>query len=293
MRIAILADIHGNLPALEAVLADLHIQAPDAVYLAGDQICRVPWHNEVMAIIREQRWPGIFGNHEWVIGRLGTPDLPPLFLDRSLFSTLHWTKETLASESLADVRALPGELKIDVGTAPPILVTHGIPGDCFRGVFPYTPADKVAAALYTVDEHYVVLAHVHRPFDRCIGEGRGTRARWRVFNGGSVGLPYNGDVRAQYLILDGDRNGWTPTFRAVEFDRSGLRAAFERSGMLEAVGATGELHVLTAETGLPWSSDFAWWLHNRPGPPPATLEEAVAAYLASHGPGSWAFPADL
>jgi NAD(P)-dependent dehydrogenase (short-subunit alcohol dehydrogenase family) len=74
MRIAVLADIHGNLPALEAVIADLHTQAPDAVYLAGDQICRVPWHNEVMAIVREQGWPGIFGNHEWVIGRIGTPN---------------------------------------------------------------------------------------------------------------------------------------------------------------------------------------------------------------------------
>ena len=63
-------------------------------------------------------------------------------------------------------------------------------------------------------------------------------------------------------------------------------------GMLAAAGATGELHVLTAESGAPWSSDFAWWLH-RDGLQYATLEEAVRVYLTTHGPGRWAFPGDL
>jgi hypothetical protein len=116
----------------------------------------------------------------------------------------------------------------------------------------------------------------------------------RVFNGGSVGLPYNGDPRAHYLILDLKQGVWEPHFRRVPFDRTGLREAFASSGMLAAVGPTGELHVRTAVTGEPWSSDFAYWLHQQGLGEEGVdrslnMEQAVATYLERHGPGRWAF----
>lgn len=288
MRLAFLADIHGNLPALEAVLHDLRRHAPDAVYLAGDQISRVPWHNEVMSLLASEPWPAIYGNHEWVIGRLYTEQNRPPFTERERFLALYWTQETLAPEHLATVRDLPSDLYLRFDAAPPIRLTHGVPGNCFSGVFPFTPSDRAAQLLRAVDEPVAVLGHTHRPMDRSLRDER-TGRTLRIFNGGSVGLPYNGDPRAQYLLLDLVAGSWEPTFCAVEFDHSQLRAAFEQSGMLEAVGATGELHVLTALTGEPWSSDFGYWIHAEFGHAPPPVEQAVALYLERHGPGHWAF----
>lgn len=282
MRLAFLADIHGNLPALEAVVADLKMQSPDAVYLVGDQISRVPWHNEVMDLLAEHDWPAIYGNHDWVIGRLGTPENSPPFTDRERFATLWWTMETLRPEHRVTVRALPGEMLIKAGDATPIRMVHGIPNNPFVGIFPYSLSDVVSERLRNVQERVVVAGHTHRPMDRTV-EG------WRIFNGGSIGLPYNGDPRAQYLILEWDGETWQPDFRRVPFDRSTLREAFNKSGMLEAAGATAELHVLTALNAEPWSSDFAFWLGQQPRHSRMTMESAVAMYLAQHGPGRWAF----
>ena len=282
MRIAILADIHGNLPALEAVHADLRAQGADFVYLAGDQISRVPWNNEVMDLIAAEGWPAIYGNHEWTIGIINTPRNVSPFTDRERFITLWWTQETLRREHLETIRVLPAELRVALDGLPPLRIVHGIPGDVFRGIFPFTPGDAVADAMRTVDEPFVIMGHTHRPLDRSV-------RRWRILNGGSVGLPYNGDTRAQYLILEGERGKWTPIFRQVEFDRSGLRARFESSGMLAAVGVTGELHVLTAETGQPWSSDFAYWLHQQPAGLYPRMELALEHYLKHYGPERWCF----
>lgn len=285
LRIAVLADIHGNLPALEAVVADLRLQGVEAVYLAGDQINRVPWHNEVMDLIAAAGWPAIYGNHDLIIGQLHSHEISPPFTDRQRFATLYWTQETLRPQHLATVRALPATLRLEWPSLPPIRIWHGTPGDPFSGIYPFTSTQTAAELLHTVAEPFVVLAHTHRPIAR-------TFRPWTVFNGGSVGLPFNGDPRAQYLILDGSPKGWTPIFRAVDFDHAPLRPRFEESGMLEAAGATGELHFLTAQTGEPWSSDFAYWLHHHPHWQARTVDAAVAAYLARHGPGHWAFSGD-
>jgi hypothetical protein len=122
--------------------------------------------------------------------------------------------------------------------------------------------------------------------DRTVGSGIRTR---RILNGGSVGLPYNGDPRAQYLLLDGCAGDWQPAFRAVEYDHEPLRAAFYTSGMMDAVGPMSELHLRTAMTAQPWSSDFGQWMQHQPPALAADTALAVRRYLDSHGPGQWAF----
>jgi predicted phosphodiesterase len=235
-----------------------------------------------MDLLAERDWPAIYGNHDLVVGQINSPEIKPPFDDRERFRTLYWTHDTLRPEHLATVRALPSDLHLRFPGAPPIRLTHGIPGNCFVGIFPFTLEDRAEELLRSVEQPCVVLAHTHRPMDRRVG---GLRA----FNGGSVGLPFNGDPRAQYMVLDLQKGAWEPTFRQVEYDKSGLRARFEESGMLEAAGPTGELHVLTAVTGDPWSSDFAYWLYNEGAPLNRDIEKAVGAYLKAHGPGHWAF----
>ncbi len=286
MRLAFLADIHGNLPALEAVLSDLRSQAPDAVYLGGDQINRCPWHNEVLDLLAVYGWPAIAGNHELVIGIVNTPQNRPPFTDRSRFAVLWWTQETLEATHLAAIRKLPEQLHISIDGAPPILLVHGVPGDAEIGFYPGFDDETMRSFLWGISETVVICGHTHRPLDRHLGS-------WRVINGGAVGLPYNGDPRAQYLLLDLDeRNGtsfWRPTFRKVEYDSKQVRQAFAASGLLRAGGALAELDLKTVQTGHPWTSDFGVWMRSQTRAMRADIGRAVSTYLAHHGPGHWAF----
>jgi predicted phosphodiesterase len=283
MRLAILADIHGNLPALEAVVADLRQQQPDRVYLAGDQINRCPWNNEVLDLIAAAGWPAIYGNHEWIVGRINTPHNRPPFTEREQFLSLWWTQETLRAEHLAAIRQLPAELRLDLDSAPPIRMLHGVPGNSFLGLFPEEDESAYSTALAGVEEPVVLTAHTHRPMARRAG-------RWQVFNSGSVGAPYNGDPRAQYLLLDAIEGEWQPTFRQVDYDRELLPPAFVASGLLAVAGPTAELSLRTSMTGEPWSSDFAYWLRWQPEHLQRDLVRALPIYLQQHGPGRWAFP---
>src|SRR5215204_6489608 len=112
MRIAVLADIHSNLLALEAVRADLHLMAPDKVFLAGDQVNRCPWPNEVMDLIHDEGWPTISGNHEVLLAHLGTSEQRSVFNERRRFADLWWTWEQLRPEHLVTIRQLPEERQV-------------------------------------------------------------------------------------------------------------------------------------------------------------------------------------
>lgn len=287
MRIAFLADIHGNLPALEAVVADLADQSPDAVYLVGDQINRCPWNNQVMDLLVDRGWPAIYGNHDWVVGCINTPDLPVTFQNRQRFPSLWWTHEMLRPDHLVRVRSLPAEMRLAFDGAAPIRMLHGVPGNPFVGLLPFTIEEKLADLIDGIAERIIVAGHTHRPMDRCIGDKRGHH--WRIFNGGSVGLPYNGDPRAQYLLLDWTQAGWQPTFRAIDYDHASIPAAFESSGMIVAAGASAELHLRTVMTGQPWSSDFGHWMGRQPPEMRQDMPSAIRRYLATHGPGNWSF----
>lgn len=282
MRLAILADIHGNLPALEAVVADLQTQSPDAVCLAGDQVNRCPWNNEVLDLLAAQGWPAIYGNHDLVVGRINTAENRPPFTNAQRFPDLWWTQGQLHPQHLVTLRQLPAELRLDFGVAPPIRLLHGIPGNAFVGLLPDDDAAIIHQALTSVAEAVVISAHTHRPLARTVG-------RWQIFNGGSVGAPYNSDPRAQYLLLDAQQGKWRPTFRRVEYDRSFMAAAFATSGMLTAVGAIAELALHTVLSGEPWISDFGHWLRFQPAVMSADLSGALTLYRQQHGPGRWAF----
>jgi predicted phosphodiesterase len=286
MRLAFLADIHGNLPALEAVLEDLRSQAPDQIYLMGDLVNRCPWNNEVMDLLADLSLPAIVGNHDLVVGRIGTPHNTPPFTDAQRFRSLWWTAATMQEHHLHTLRRLPPARRIDVRPFPPLRLFHGSPHNLFLGLYQEMEETTMTALLEGVAEPVIVCAHTHRPMARRTGG-------WTIYNGGSVGLPYNGAPLAHYLILDAvvERgiHGWRADLRKAPYDTSLLRPAFIASGMLAATGAIGELHLLTAESGQPYSSDFGIWLRSQPADIRCDLDKAVPLYLARHRPGDWAF----
>ena len=287
LRLAILGDIHGNLPALEVVLTHLEQQSPDAVYLLGDLVNRCPWSEEVVALVLDRGWPSVIGNHDLIVSRLHTPEIRPPFDQRSNFPIMYWTWDHLRAESIAALKALPEEIAVTLADAPPIRLLHGLPDNPFVGVYPESPAAEIAHLFANYVEPVIISGHTHRPLDRQI-EGR------HFLNSGSVGLPYNGDPRAQYMILDllpGPESPiWQPTFHRLEYDTSLVADAFRSSGMLDEAGPMAQLYLRTVLNGEPWASDFGYWLSLQPPAQRNNSAEAVEGYLRTHGPGSWAFP---
>lgn len=286
VRLAFLGDIHGNLPALQAVLAHLEQQSPDAVYLLGDLVNRCPWSGEVLDLLADRGWPSIYGNHDLVISRLHTPDIRPPFDERSRFPVMYWTWDRLTPDHIRLLYELPDELPLALPAAPPIRLLHGLPGNPFVGVYPESDEGQISPLFDTFPEPVIISGHTHRPLNRQIG-GK------RFLNPGSVGLPYNGDPRAQYmtldLIADTAAPRWQPAFHRIAYDTGQVVDGFHASGMLDEAGPLAQLYMRTVLNGEPWASDFGYWMKDQPAAVREDVEGAVEMYLQLHGPGNWAF----
>jgi putative phosphoesterase len=209
MRIAIIADIHGNLTALDAMLADLRQQKPDAVYHGGDLAFGGCNPAEVIDCIVQAGWKGVLGNTDEMLWdtsaraalEASAPKLKPLF--KLLFD---WsgpaTKQMIAESRLAWLRALPTELRHEN-----LALMHASPGNLWRAPMDTAEDAELQNAYAPLNAEIVVYCHIHRPFIRKIGN-------MTVCNTGSVGAPYDGDPRASYLMID---NG-QPAIRRVAYD---------------------------------------------------------------------------
>src|SRR5215216_1845873 len=194
--VAIITDIHGNLPALQAVLRRIDELRVDRVYCGGDLVGYGPHPNEVCALIQERGIPTIYGNYDYAIARdlddCGCAYITPH--DRELGQrSVAWTLEHTDQRSKDFMRELPFDLRLAVGDADVHLV-HGSP----RKVNEYLLEDK-PASLYerlAAAESARVLAfgHTHKPWVR---EHDGVL----FVNCGSVGKPKDGDPRAAFAIL--------------------------------------------------------------------------------------------
>lgn len=191
MRIAIVSDVHGNLAALEAVTADLEQQHPDLVVHGGDLAFNGPRPVECVDRIRELGWPGVLGN-----------------MDEALTTHVHqrgiaWTRENLGEERTAWLQELPLEWRQEDR----IGLVHAVPGDLWRAVPPDTDDGELRAIYGPLGTQLAVYCHIHKPYIRDIGD-------LTVANSGSVGLPFDGDARSSYLLIDNGR----PQNRRVEYD---------------------------------------------------------------------------
>jgi putative phosphoesterase len=196
--VAVLCDIHGNLPALEAVLAELFVAPPDAVVIGGDVVAG-PQPVEVLERLRALPWPvhWLRGNADRavVMGYDGT--IPAELRDHPLFVADAWTATFLsrADRDFLDELAPLVELSLDgLGD---VLFCHGTARSDEERVTVFTPPERLAAILEHAGAPVVVAGHTHRQFDRVAG-GR------RFVNAGSVGRPYEPSPGAYWARLGPD-----------------------------------------------------------------------------------------
>lgn len=283
IRISLLSDIYGNLPALQAVMADVRADAPDAVYVLGDMTNGCPWSAAVLDLLSDTGWPMLLGNHDDAVIQLETPRMDPRYAHRARYSALWWTRERLTPRHLALLAALPLELSLSHVDAAPLHVVHGLPGNFFVGLRPDSPEAWARRKLAQVSEATIAAGHTHVPMVRQIG-------RWLVVNCGAVGAPYDGDVRASYARLTGDSRGWRAEIRRVVYDIGRVAEGFRSSGLGAEGGAMGEMFRRSVLSGQPWVADFAWWVGDQPNDALADMQDALKRYDSTHGPGHWAFP---
>ncbi len=230
-RLAILSDIHGNLPALEAVLRDLSQFNVERVIVAGDVINWGPFSAPVMERVTREGWAVIRGNNEFYLLDYDTPRAPAEWAEYAL---LPWLRRQLDAQWGNVVAAWPDALSLRFPDAPPLRVVHGSPRSPWEPLYPISTMDEIETMLAGIEETTLVAAHTHLAMDRRVG-------RWHLLNPGAVGVPLDGTFCARYMLLEGSAAGWHPTFRSVTFDYEPLYREFERQRFVEECGVSGRL----------------------------------------------------
>ena len=238
MRIAVIADVHGNLPALEAVLADLLRQRVDRLIVNGDLANRGPDTLAVFERMRESlAKDATLGNHDDLMlmwyGRRGDRSEP--WFDDPFWGTVGWSAERLEPRGFLDViEALPMTLTVEPEGAQRLLISHGSPRHYREGYGTELSPETISEITEAHPADVLVGSHTHRPFLTTWGH-------YRVMNTGAVGAPFNGDQRAHYLILELVDGIWVPEFRRVPYDVDAALERFESSGLLEAGGLSARI----------------------------------------------------
>ncbi len=199
MRIAIFSDIHANLPALEAVLADIERRQPHAVYCLGDLVGYAPYPNEVIAWIQAAAIPTIIGNYDDGTG-FDRDDCGCAYReerDRQLGDrSFAWTKAHVSAVNKAFLRALRREIRFEAD-GKQVLLVHGSPRRINEYLFEDRPLSSFERLASSSQADVIVFGHTHKPYTK--------RAGGALFvNVGSVGKPKDGDSRACYAVLDTD-----------------------------------------------------------------------------------------
>jgi len=217
--LAVLYDFHGNLPALEAVLADAGSAGADEWLLGGDYSAFGAWPEQTVERLRElpnATW--LRGNWERWTAQPG--EAPP---DEVIQGALSAARAALAAALVEELGALPQHL-VRGETA----FCHGSPGSDVRSFLP-EPADDEAELIRGVGQPRLVFGHTHLAFRRRSATGV------ELFNPGSVGLPFDGDPRAAYALLGPDA---TLEHRRVAYDHAASAGALrERYGSEGWAGA--------------------------------------------------------
>jgi putative phosphoesterase len=190
VRIAIVSDIHGNLPALEAVLADIDQVRPDAVVLGGDLALGGPHPNDVVDRLRALDWPSVLGNTDEALDERKLPEQA-----RSGFvaQAAARSREMLGRERVAWLTSQPLEWR---GSG--IAVVHATPMNCWAIVAHDAPDNEIREVYGALDVGTAVYGHIHHAYVREL-------TGMTVVNSGSVSLALDGDPRACYAVIEDGR----------------------------------------------------------------------------------------
>ena len=228
MRIALFSDVHGNLPALDAVLADIRAQHADAVYCLGDLVGYGASPNECTDRIRALEIPTVMGNYDDGVGfdrdACGCAYTSPVdqaLGDRSLL----WTRASTTAANKAFLRSLHKEIRFEADRRR-VLLVHGSPRKMNEYLFEDRPDSSFERLAASSRADVIAFGHTHKPYTKHIGDVQ-------FVNVGSVGKPKDLDPRACYAIFQDGR----VEMRRVAYDVAAAAAAIRATELPDEFAA--------------------------------------------------------
>lgn len=210
MEIALFSDIHANLPALKACLADIDSREPDATYCLGDLVGYNIWPNEVINEIRRRNIPTLAGNYDFGIGRTSDDCGCAYKTDKEKKMgavSISYTNSIVKDEERKFLRALPSHIRLEYQLNEErfdFLMVHGSP----RKINEYLFVDRDEKSLLRIMEqaraHFMFFGHTHKPYHKILKDEHGDYRH--AINIGSVGKPKDGDTRGGYVLISLDEN---------------------------------------------------------------------------------------
>jgi putative phosphoesterase len=275
VKIAVLADIHGNLPAFQRVLADLDDWQPNTVVVAGDVVNRGPSSKKCLELVEGKQisagWLTVRGNHEDYVlsqARLDRPRSGPE-QEIALFSL--WTYRQLNGQ-VTSLRDMPFQVSVGSETTGEVRIVHASMRGNRQGIYPET-TDAELRQRIAPPPTVLVVGHTHRPL-----------VRWQddtlVVNVGSVGLPFDGDDRAAYGRLTYHHGRWQAQIVRLTYDKNRAEMAFFETGFIPQAGDLAR--IILVELRQARSHIFSWIEQYQPAvlARKITVGDAVTAYLS-------------
>jgi putative phosphoesterase len=226
-QLTIFGDIHGNLPALEALWGDMDRRGLQNRYCLGDLVGYGTFPNEVVEFVRSRKIPTLMGNYDEGIGN-SSEECGCAY--RDAFSkalgqrSIAWTNEHTTVENKAFLRELPLHIPEKLNGLRVSLV-HGSPRRVNEYLYEDRPDSSLERLLDIAEADVLVCGHTHIPYHRVLPSGR------HFVNAGSVGKPKDGDPRGCYIVLETDEQDLQVQFIRVSYDIERTAQAIEGSEM--------------------------------------------------------------
>jgi predicted phosphodiesterase len=206
MRVAVFSDVHGNVRALEAVLAEMKARGPfDAVVNGGDLVYGGPRPREAIDLLMQGSDPTVLGNTDvWIAG-----------MEPGGGETVAWARRQLEPRHEAFIRSLPRAHRIEPPGGPPLVVVHATPTSLSDLIAPDAPEEAVAKVFEQARARTVVYGHIHKAYVREVAGGV-------IVNAGAVGFPFDGIPKPSFAVLRLDAGRWYAENVRVAYDHESV-----------------------------------------------------------------------
>jgi putative phosphoesterase len=217
MKIALLSDIHANLPAFEAVLEDLEKQQPDAIYCLGDLVGYNVWPNQVIGLVRKHGIATIAGNHDLKVSKIFAPEG-----ECSKGENSEYAYKLVGNKESDYLLTLPRHLRLEFQLNDQqlhMLLVHGSPRSMNEYLLQELSEQYVLELVKEFKADILCFGHSHKPYHRVINSGEnGIDHFHHLINTGSVGKPKDGDARACYVLITIDQTAGIKIQDAVQVE---------------------------------------------------------------------------
>ncbi len=268
MRVAVISDIHGNLAAFEAVLADIEARHIDLVVINGDIINTGPDSLACLELAYQTGFPIVGGNHERYIRDFDRPDRPEEW-GSELWKPSLWTVNQLGPERRQQLHHLAPAYEI----ADELLIVHASTRHDQDSLFGWTPERELHHMFPDDPPNLIIRSHNHIPQYRPWGDRL-------IVTTGAVGQPLDGSPWAKYTLAERTSSGWSVRHKTVPYDIDATIRRFSQSGYLEWAAPISRLYMREVLLGTHHIVPFVrLWSAWRSDEPLLSAETAVQRFL--------------